>query len=153
LTQNSFSLDLPLVSHTLCSCCMKSLYCLHMSVFNYTVVQVLLTGWVGNYGTSSVNKEASYLFLSRYCIRVTVTVVCSQEYFISFSLQIRLRQFKSYCIWFLLWPTGDGQNNRNTKEYRNQNCLCWLHWKNITCIFHYCFVCLHCVVPVLTHYR
>ena len=31
--------------------------------------------------------------------------------------------------------------------------MCWLHKKNISCIFHYSFVCLCCVVPVSVHYR
>ena len=43
--------------------------------------------------------------------------------------------------------TGNGQNNGNTRQYRNKT-LCWLHWKNISCIFRYSFVCLYCVVPV-----
>jgi len=32
-----------------------------------------------------------------------------------------------------------------------KNCLCLLHWKNISCISCYSFVCLWCVVPVWIH--
>ena len=31
--------------------------------------------------------------------------------------------------------------------------LGWLHWKNISCVFHYSIVCLRCIVPVSVHYR
>ena len=69
------SLFFPLVSHSVHA--VWKAYTVYMSVFNYyTVVQVLLNGWVGNYSMSTINKEVINL-LSKYCIRVTVTVVSS----------------------------------------------------------------------------
>jgi len=45
-------------------------------------------------------------------------------------------------------------NNGNTRQYRNKTLsLGRQHWKNISCIFCYSPVCLHCVVPVSMHYR
>jgi len=53
------------------------------------------------------------------------------------------------CIVELI-STGDGQimetDNIGIK-------LCWLHFKNISCIFCYSFVCLCCAVPVSVNYR
>ena len=45
------------------------------------------------------------------------------------------------------------RNNGNTRQYWNKNCLCWLHWNNISCSFRYSFVCLCYVVPVSLRYR
>ena len=43
-------------------------------------------------------------------------------------------------------------DNGNTGQCRNKT-LCWLPWKNISCVFRYSFVCLCCVVPVSVQYR
>jgi len=40
-----------------------------------------------------------------------------------------------------------------TLENMGINFFCWLHWKNISIIFRYTFVCLGCVVSVSVHYR
>jgi len=37
---------------------------------------------------------------------------------------------------------GDGQNNANTKQYRNTTVLCWLHWKNVSCEYLSLLFCL-----------
>jgi len=60
-------------------------------------------------------------------------------------------------IWVAEWQllyivelisTGDGQIIETL-----DNIGIKLHWKNITCIICYSFVCLCCVVPVSMHYR
>ena len=65
LTQNFIFFGLPTCfththTHTHCVHAVWKAYIVYTSVFYYTVEQVPFTGWVGNYGTSTVNKEASY---------------------------------------------------------------------------------------------
>jgi len=57
------------------------------------------------------------------------------------------------CVYLICWVTVYAHswiniyrgwtNNGNTRQYRNKT-LCWLYWKNISCI---------CAVPVSMHYR
>jgi hypothetical protein len=49
---------------------------------------------------------------------------------------------------------GDGQNNGNTRQYRNK-IVCVGCSERILYVrfFHYSFVCLHCVAPASLHYR
>jgi hypothetical protein len=57
---------------------------------------------------------------------------------------------------FGLGHTECGQNNVNTKKL-NRNCLCWLHWKNLSwqhqmllCLFTFCSACVSALVIVLS---
>ena len=55
------------------------------------------------------------------------------------------------CSWINIYR---GQtNNGNTGQYRNKTVCVGLHWKNISYIFHYSFVCLCCIVPLSMHCR
>jgi len=49
---------------------------------------------------------------------------------------------------------GDGQNNGNTRQYRNRTvCVGCTERTLVVNILHYSFFCLHCIVPALMHCR
>jgi len=62
-------------------------------------------------------------------------------------------------VWCILYTFAvtyarDGQYNGNTRQYRNRTVCVGCTERNLVVnILHYYFVCVHCVVPVLMHYR
>ena len=49
---------------------------------------------------------------------------------------------------------GDGQNNGNTRQYRNKTVFVGLTERTlVVSVFHYSFICLRCLVAVSMHYR
>ena len=86
-------------------------------------------------------KTFSYILPMIYQLFIAVVVVSYLCIYISCG--------QLTCIVELV-STGNGQIIETLDSIEIK--LCWLHCKNISCIFH-SFVCLCCVVPVSTHYR
>jgi len=108
-------------------------------------------------GIRSLDRPACSQSLYRLCF---LAQILSCPWYIHYLLQWCWFPICVF-IWVPAWQrthivelisTGDGQI-MGTPHNVGKNCLCWLHWKNISGFFHYCFVCLCCVVPVSVHYR
>jgi len=93
------------------------------------------------------------VFCRYLCAMFGVVLLVTFIMLVIYPLFIAVAVVSYLCVYLICWVPVYAHswiniyrgwtNNGNTRQYRNKT-LCWLHWKNISCI---------CAVPVSMHYR
>ena len=93
------------------------------------------------------------IFCRYLCVMFGVVLLVTFIMLVIYPLFIAVAVVSYLCVYLICWVPVYAHswiniyrgwtNNGNTRQYRNKT-LCWLHWKNISCI---------CAVPVSMHYR